>query len=149
MPEPGCLFCRIASGEIPSKRVYESDRVLAFLDIGPIRQGHTLIVPRDHHRYFDDVPAEVLAEIMTVGQRLAPILRERHGVERVACFFTGVDVDHAHAHVFPMTEWTDLTSPAYIVERPLTFRRAPMAAPEALDDEAAALRKALGPALPR
>lgn len=143
MQAPGCLFCRIAAGEIPSKRVYASDRVFAFLDIGPIRQGHTLIVPRAHHRYYDDVPADVLAEIMTVGQRLAPILRERHGVQRVGCFFTGVDVDHAHAHVFPMTEPTDLTSPAYIVERPLTFRRAPMATPESLDDEAAALTAAL------
>ena len=141
-----CLFCRIASGEIPSATVYQSDRVQAFLDINPIRAGHTLIIPRQHFPYFDDLPAEVLAEMMSLAQRLAPVLRERHAVERVACFYSGVDIAHAHAHVFPMLEWTDLTSPAYIVERPLSFRRAAPADPAALAAEAAALGSVLGSA---
>ncbi len=139
-----CLFCRIAAGEIPSAVVYRSDRVFAFLDINPIRAGHTLIIPRQHFAYYDDVPAEVLAEMMTLAQQLAPVLRERHGVERVACFYSGIDVAHAHAHVFPMVERSDLTSPAYIVERPLSFRRAPMADPADLAAEAQALSSALG-----
>ena len=145
-PTGPCLFCRIASGEIPSATVHATDRVFAFLDINPIRAGHTLIIPRDHHCYYDDVPPPVLAEMMALAGRLAPVLRARHGVERVASFYTGIDVAHAHAHVFPMFDRTDLTSPAYIVERPLTFTRPPMADPAALAAEAEALRQALADA---
>ena len=148
MNAPGpCLFCRIASGEIPSTVVHASDEVMAFLDINPIRAGHTLIIPRAHHRYYDEVPPPVFAEMMALAQRLAPVLRARHAVEHVACFFTGIDVTHAHAHVFPMIERTDLTSPAYIVERPQTFQRAPAADPAGLAAEADALRRALGEAM--
>jgi histidine triad (HIT) family protein len=67
-------------------------------------------------------------------------------VARVGLFFTGVDIAHAHAHVVPMVEPTDITSPCYIAERPLTFGPAPPAAPEDLQDAAAAIRGALGEA---
>ena len=68
------------------------------------------------------------------------------GVERVGLFFTGVDIAHAHAHVVPMVEPTDITSPRYIAETPLTFGPAPLAPTEELQDAAKAIRGALGAA---
>src|SRR5258708_6444720 len=67
-----CLFCRISQNEVAAHIVYEDERLLAFLDRGPIRPGHTQIMPREHFAYFDDAPADLLAAIVTVGQRLSP-----------------------------------------------------------------------------
>jgi len=141
-----CIFCRIARREIPSHIVHESDDVVAFLDIHPIRLGHTLVVPREHHAYFDDLPPALAAEIVAVGQKLAPVLRAAAGVPRVGFLFTGVDVAHAHAHVVPMLEATDVTSTQYIVERPLTFRPAPAAPQADLEAMADSVRARLGQA---
>ena len=80
---------------------------------------------------------------MRVAQRLAPALRTSFGVERVGLFFTGVDIAHAHAHVVPMVEPTDITSRQYIAERDLTFRSAPLANPRELDEAAELIRTAL------
>lgn len=143
MSAADCLFCRLARGDLPTDPVYQSDDLLAFLDIHPIRPGHTLIIPRRHYPYYDDLPTPVVAEIMALGQRLAPVLRARYQVERVAFFFTGVDIAHAHAHVVPMFERTDITSPTYIAERPLSFRPAPRADATELASVAEALRQGL------
>ena len=102
MNDPECLFCRIARGDVPAHVVHESENVIAFLDIRPIRRGHVLVVPRVHFPFFDDVRPEVANEMMGIAQRLAPVLRASFQVERVGLFFTGVDIAHAHAHVVPM-----------------------------------------------
>jgi len=143
MSNSNCLFCRIAKGEVPARLVHETKDLVAFLDIHPIRKGHVLIVPREHFPYYDDLPAEVASEVMGVAQRLAPALRASFGVQRVGLFFTGVDIAHAHAHVVPMVEPTDITSPQYIAEQNLTFRPAPLAAAAELDGAAELIRSAL------
>jgi histidine triad (HIT) family protein len=140
---PDCLFCKVARGIIPAHLVYESPRVVAFLDIQPIRAGHALIVSREHYASFDALPAEVAQEILRLGQRLAPQMRERWHVERVAFMFTGTDIAHAHAHVLPLVEPTDITSRRYIAEEQLTFRSTPRAPDDELAATAAALRAAL------
>lgn len=122
-----CIFCRIASGEIPSHTVYEDDQLKAFLDIQPIRPGHVLIVPKTHHDYFDDMPPDLAAAVVHLGQRLGKAMKAAYGVERAAFLFTGTDVAHVHAHVLPMHEKGDITSPAYIEQQELTFRLAPRA----------------------
>lgn len=128
----GCLFCAITAGKIPAQIVCESENLVAFLDIQPVREGHTLIVPRAHHAYFDEMPAELAGEIVAMGQRIARAQKALYGVERVGFLFTGVDVPHVHGHVVPMHETTDLTSRRYIAEEELTFRPTPRAAPEDL-----------------
>lgn len=122
-----CIFCRIASGEIPSHVVYEDDQLKAFLDIQPIRPGHVLIVPKAHHDYYDDLPPELASAVVHLGQRLGKAMKEIYSVERVAFLFTGTDVAHVHGHVVPMHEKTDITSPIYIEQQPLSFRLAPRA----------------------
>jgi len=143
MNNPNCLFCRIAQGGVPARLVHESERVIAFLDIRPIRSGHVLVVPREHFPFYDDLPADVMAEVTSVAQRLAPVLRASFHAERVGLFFTGVDVAHAHAHVVPMVEPTDVTSRQYIAEQDLTFRAAPLAPAAELDASAELIRGAL------
>lgn len=143
MPKSDCLFCRIAHGSISSQRVYESEGVVAFLDINPIRMGHVQVVPRQHFPYYDDLPIDIAKETLMVGQRLAPVLREVFSAQRVAFLFTGGDIPHAHAHVIPMMESTDITSTQYIAERPLTFQSAPHASAIDLESAASKIRSAL------
>ena len=138
-----CIFCRIGSGEIPSHVVYEDDHVKAFLDIQPIRTGHVLIVPKAHYDYYDDLPPELAAAIVHLGQRLGKVMKSSYGVERVAFLFTGTDVAHVHAHVVPMHEKTDITSPVYIEQQGLTFQLAPRASDDDLRQAVATLSSQL------
>jgi len=133
-----CLFCGIAAGHIPSHRVAESENLVAFLDIAPIRPGHVQIVPRAHHPYFDDLPPALASEVVQLGQRLARALKRIYGVERVAFVFTGGDVAHAHAHLVPMVEGDDITSRRYIAEAVVTYRDPPR--PPAAEQEERASR---------
>lgn len=131
-----CLFCRIGAGALPSHPVHESENLYAFLDINPIRPGHIQIIPRVHYPYFDDLPAALAAEIVTLGQDLARRLKALYGVARVGFLFTGGDVPHAHAHVVPLVAATDITSRQYIAEEKLTFRATPRASPADLAETA-------------
>ena len=111
-----CLFCGIAAGEIEAVVLYEDAEVIAFLDIGPIRPGHTQIIPRQHVETFERLPPALAARILLLGQQLAQRMKAVYQVERVAFLFTGGDVPHAHAHVVPMHSKADITSARYIVE---------------------------------
>lgn len=75
MDETNCLFCQIASGTLPAHKVYEDEALVAFLDRGPIRPGHTQITPREHFDYFDDLPAELLARMSRIAQMLAKAIK--------------------------------------------------------------------------
>jgi len=134
-----CIFCRISTGEIPAHVVYEDERLKAFLDIHPIRPGHVLIIPKAHYDYFDDLPGDLAAAIVQLGQQLGKAMKQHYGVERAAFLFTGTDVAHVHAHVLPMHEKTDITSPMYIEQQDLSFRLAPRASDEVLRDTVTAL----------
>ncbi|HRF09778.1 MAG TPA: HIT family protein [Xanthobacteraceae bacterium] len=138
-----CIFCRIASGEIPSTRVYEDDKLLAFLDIRPVREGHVLIMPKQHYDYYEQMPAELAASVMVLGQKLGRAAKKLYGVARVGFMFTGTDVAHTHAHVIPLVEATDLTSRRYIAEEKVTFRPLAQASPAALNEVADKLKAAL------
>ena len=111
-----CLFCRIARRELPAHVVHEDDETMAFLDLHPIRPGHTLVIPKAHHVWFEDIPGPLASRVMDCSQILARRMKRLYGVERVAMFFTGIHVPHAHAHVVPMHEVHDVTSQAYLGE---------------------------------
>jgi histidine triad (HIT) family protein len=102
-----CVFCRILAGDVDSSRVLEDELIVAFLDIGPINQGHTLVVPRRHVEAFTDLtPAEVRALAFS-GQRVAAALQKvLPGCEGVTLSLAegevaGQEVPHAHLHVIP------------------------------------------------
>lgn len=100
-----CLFCRIVEGEIPSRRVYEDDTVIAFLDINPWQLGHTLVIPR---RHVVDALADgsALAEVAPAVHTVGNLLKQRLGAS--ACNIlsnagadSGQEVFHLHVHVLP------------------------------------------------
>jgi histidine triad (HIT) family protein len=138
-----CLFCRIARHEIAAHVLHEDDLVMAFLVLCPIRPGHTLIIPKAHFDYFDDVPPDAVGPIVGLGQRLAVAMKALYRVPRVAFLFSGGDLPHAHAHVVPMHEKEDITSRQYIAERELTFRDAARMPDAELSAVAQDIREAL------
>ncbi|WP_288948699.1 HIT family protein [uncultured Paracoccus sp.] len=137
-----CLFCRIARGDLPAHRVYEDDQILAFLDLHPIRPGHCLIIPKEHHPFFEDLPEALATRITTCAQRLARYMKVLYPVRRVALFYTGIHVAHAHAHVVPMHHEHDVSSQAYLRDGVLDFAIVPQLAA----DEGAAISDALAAA---
>ena len=101
-----CIFCKIIKGEIPSDKVYEDDRILAFLDIGPVSEGHCLVVPKHHYQRLDDCPADVAAAIVAkIGPIAKAILAaadaEGYNVLSNNGRCAGQLVDHLHFHIIP------------------------------------------------
>ncbi|OAX84357.1 hypothetical protein ACJ72_01273 [Emergomyces africanus] len=97
-----CLFCKIVKGEIPCFKLYESERVLAFLDIQPLSKGHALVIPKFHGVKLTDIPDEDLVELLPVAKKLAIAsgavdfnILQNNG--RPAHQF----VDHVHVHMIP------------------------------------------------
>jgi histidine triad (HIT) family protein len=143
MSDDDCLFCRIARGEIACHAVSEGERVLAFLDIHPIRAGHTLIIPREHFSGFEDLPAPLATEITSLAQQLAREMKAIYAVERVALFYTGIHVRHAHAHVVPMHHRHDVTSATYLRDGVEGFSLPPAASTQELAAVAMDLKERL------
>ena len=121
-----CLFCKIISGEIPAYTIYEDESVVAFLDIFPVHEGHTLVVPKMHEPHLHHLPEDIYTHVMQVAQKTAQKIEKVLAPERVGFVIAGWDVPHAHVHVVPMQEPEDLT------ERMKTPNRA-KASPESLD----------------
>ena len=80
MADPDCLFCKIVAGEIPSTRVDEDERTVAFMDINPATRGHALVIPKAHARDLHAIPPEDLAACAQAAQRVAD--RAREALER-------------------------------------------------------------------
>jgi len=97
-----CIFCKIVAGEIPSYKVYEDDKYLAFLNINPHVEGHTLVIPKEHFRWTCDVPyfGEYWETVLKVTKKLQKNLDHTF----INYFTYGLDVPHAHVHVLPRTE---------------------------------------------
>lgn len=138
-----CPFCAIARKDSAAHVIFDRDEVMAFLDIRPIRPGHAQIIPKAHADAIEDVPPEVLSEMMRLAQALVRVMKAVYGVPRVAVVFTGGDIAHAHMHVVPLQEATDITSRQYIAEERITFRPAPDAPYTELLAEALKLRQGL------
>jgi histidine triad (HIT) family protein len=114
--DPDCLFCKIVSGDVPSTRVYEDDRTVAFMDINPATRGHALVVPRSHARDLLSVGAEDLAACAYTAQLLASRAVEKLGAAGVnllnSCGAAAWQtVFHFHIHVIPRYEDDPLRLP--------------------------------------
>jgi histidine triad (HIT) family protein len=101
---PGCLFCRIASGEVPAHIAYEDERFVAFLDHRPLFPGHALLVPRQHVDTLFDAPPELLGPLAEATQRLSVAVRdamEADGIFNAVNNVVSQSVAHLHVHVVP------------------------------------------------
>jgi histidine triad (HIT) family protein len=106
---PDCLFCKIIRGEIPSHRVYEDERVLAFLDIHPVNLGHVLVVPKEHSETFLDMQKEDRDAVMGVVAKISKGIMKAVGSQ--ACNLmgnvgsgSGQVIFHTHLHIIPRFE---------------------------------------------
>ena len=138
-----CIFCRIALGEVEAHEVYRDENIVAFLDIEPNREGHVQIIPVEHFPTFESLPPDLGADIFRLGQRIASVQKRIYTVERVAFMFTGGDIPHAHAHVVPLLEKTDITSRRYIKEIKLTWKALPRPEDSLLRETAALIAESL------
>ena len=100
-----CIFCKIVNGEIPSMKVYEDDIILAYLDINPDSNGHTLIVPKKHYTDIYDIDDETLAYIYKSARKVMNILAEKLGCDGFSLLQNnGIvqEVKHYHLHIKPV-----------------------------------------------
>jgi len=106
MKEKDCIFCKIADREIPSKIIFESDLVLAFLDISPISKGHTIVIPKNHYSNLEDISEYELTELYKEVKRLATTIHRKLKIEGYNVLqnnFTaaGQVISHFHVHIIP------------------------------------------------
>jgi len=106
MSADDCIFCKMVAGQIPSVKVYEDEVVLAFLDIGPLSDGHTLVIPKQHFDKLHECPAEVLGEVCSRLGKIAGAVSDAMGAEgyNLLCNngrAAGQLVNHLHFHIIP------------------------------------------------
>ena len=97
------LFTKIINGEIPSHKIYEDDKTLAFLDVHPLSEGHVLVVPKTQVEFIWDLEADDYQALMATVQRVGRRLRDVMDASYVGVEVIGVDVPHAHVHVVPFS----------------------------------------------
>jgi histidine triad (HIT) family protein len=102
------IFTRIINGEIPCYKVAEDARFIAFLDVRPLKAGHTLVVPKKEVDYIFDLDEETLADMMVFARRVALAMKEVIDCRRIGVAVLGLEVPHAHVHLVPLTRETDL-----------------------------------------
>lgn len=116
MENTNCIFCKIIGGEIPAHKVYEDDNYLAFLDINPATEGHTLVIPKKHYQWVYDV--EDIGEYWEVIQKITNKMLEKLKPAFVTYYTSGVDVPHAHVHVLPRKEISGEIRPKRTPDKP-------------------------------
>jgi len=106
--DPNCVFCKIISGDIPALKVFEDDEILSFLDIGPLAEGHLLVIPKEHYARLEEMPAELVATVSREIPRLAQAVLQATGKEAYNLLqnngrASGQEVPHVHFHIIPRT----------------------------------------------
>lgn len=102
------IFSKIVKGDIPSYKVYEDDQFLAFLDIAPLKKGHTLVIPKRAEDYLFDLDDSELAEMMIVSKKVAKAIKKVFPCEKVGVAVLGLEVPHAHIHLVPLESEQDI-----------------------------------------
>jgi histidine triad (HIT) family protein len=103
-----CIFCKISEGKIPSFKVYEDERFLAFLDINPVNPGHTLLIPKKHVDNLFDIEEPLYSELFKTAKKLSKPLTKAMGAKRVGVIVEGFLVHHAHIHLIPINRGNEL-----------------------------------------
>jgi histidine triad (HIT) family protein len=118
MADPDCIFCKIVAGEIPSHKIDEDDKTLAFMDINPWTRGHALVIPKEHSRNIYDADPDDLAAAYITAQRLARRMRDRLNCDGINVLQSSEPVAmqtvfHTHLHVIPRYSDDGLRLPAH------------------------------------
>jgi histidine triad (HIT) family protein len=103
------IFTKIINKEIPCYKVAETENCLAFLDINPNAEGHTLCIPKKEIDNIFDLDTELYNELMVFSKKVAKALKKAVQCERIAMSVIGLEVPHAHVHLIPINEMKDVT----------------------------------------
>jgi len=102
------IFTKIINWEIPSFKIYEDEYTFAFLDIYPVKAGHTLIVPKTEVDYFVDVPEPYYSAVFATAKKIAPAIQQATACKRVSTVVMWFDVPHFHYHLIPTDSVEDI-----------------------------------------
>ncbi|MGE4287609.1 MAG: HIT family protein [Salinivirgaceae bacterium] len=102
------IFSKIVKGEIPSYKIAEDEHYYAFLDINPLKKGHTLVIPKKEVDYIFDLDPETLSGLHLFAQKIAKAIDKTVSCKRVAVVVLGLEVPHAHIHLIPMDSESDV-----------------------------------------
>ena len=102
------IFTKIIKGEIPCYKIAEDDRFIAFLDVFPIKKGHTLVVPKAQIDYLFDLDDSLLSDLMIFAKKVAQKMERAISCERIGIAVIGLEVPHAHIHLVPLDTIEDI-----------------------------------------
>jgi len=109
MSDESCIFCKIVQKQAPSSLVYEDKEVMAFLDIRPLVEGHTLVIPKEHYATIFEAPEELIAHLHRIVKRISIAVRQVTKADGVSVIqqngkAAGQEIFHLHVHVIPRFE---------------------------------------------
>lgn len=109
MKDNACIFCRIAQKQVPANLVYEDEKALAFLDIRPLNEGHTLVIPKAHYETIFDIPQELITYLHGITKRVAIAVKKATKADGISIIqqngkAASQEVFHLHVHVIPRYE---------------------------------------------
>ncbi len=112
MLKTDCIFCKIIQNELPSKKIYEDSTCLAFLDINPISEGHSIVIPKQHFKNIEDTPPDVLANLFLAVKMISTKLRFRlhldgYNIMQNNFKAAGQVINHIHVHIIPRSYGDD------------------------------------------
>ena len=96
------IFSKIVKGEIPSFKIYEDDNFLSFLDVYPLKRGHTLVIPKKEIDYIFDIDSEEYSNLWNFAKIIAKAMKKVIKCKRVSIVVIGLEVPHAHIHLIPI-----------------------------------------------
>ena len=102
------IFSRIVKGEIPSYKIAEDDKYFAFLDINPLAEGHTLVIPKTEVDYLFDLDDATLSGLTLFSKRVAKAIEKAVPCKRIGIAVLGLEVPHAHIHLVPLNQESDI-----------------------------------------
>lgn len=102
------IFSKIIKGDIPSYKIAENEKFFAFLDIAPLREGHTLVIPKIEVDNLFDLQPEYLSELLLFAQPIAKAIEKAFQCNRCGISVVGLEVPHAHVHLIPINSANDL-----------------------------------------
>ncbi|HNW69245.1 MAG TPA: HIT family protein [Bacteroidales bacterium] len=102
------IFSKIVAGDIPSYKIAEDERFFAFLDINPLAEGHTLVIPKQETDYLFDLDDEQYKDLFLFAKKIAAAIKEAVPCKKVGIAVVGLEVAHAHIHLVPLNDLFDL-----------------------------------------
>jgi histidine triad (HIT) family protein len=101
------IFSKIVAGDIPCYKVAEDENYLAFLDVFPLKKGHTLVIPKKEVDYIFDLDSDIYQGLMLFAKRVAAAMKTSVPCKRISIHVIGLEVPHAHVHLIPINTMSD------------------------------------------